>query len=140
MILLILGWYYLLTSVLKCLNRECIGGKCQYLPQGWLTAFFVYNTFHCIVLYCIHCIVSEYQCLPSGRFILADDSYSETPKRLSLNIYTKNLCHIRHIPIKVYILYNTVWLSENTLSQVKTETETPKGLSLFIQSNYIPSV
>ena len=38
------------------------------------------------------CIGGKYQYLPSRLFILPADSYSQTPKHLSLNIYT----HISH--------------------------------------------
>ena len=67
MILLILSGYYLLTSVLKCLNRECIDvANINICTQG--------GSLH--ILYYIRCIVSKYQYLPSGRLILPDDSYS----------------------------------------------------------------
>ena len=96
MILLIVSGYYLLTSVLKCVNREYIGGKYQYLPQN--------GSLHS--LHFIRCIVPKYQYLPWGRYILPDDSYSQTPKRLSLNIYTKKQCHIR--PVNAIVLYKSI--------------------------------
>ena len=54
------------------------------------------------------CIGGKYQYLPSRLFILPADSYSQTPKRLSLNIYTKKQYHIRFFWYPSHMYHSTL--------------------------------
>ena len=77
-------------------------------------------------LHFIRCIVSKYQYLPSGRFILPDDSYSQTPKRLSLNIYTRKQCHIR--PVNAIVLYKFIHAQNKELLAEGTQLKSKQVL------------
>ena len=72
--------------------------------------FLIQNDLLTSALKCMNrkCIGGKYQYLPSRLFILPADSYSQSPKRLSLNIYTKKQYHIRFFWYPSHMYHSTL--------------------------------